>query len=1223
MTPMVKIMRFPLFSLAFLLMSNRVSAACFTPAVAEMLGCVSRANGNTACQSRHGQQFRSYFTTDICSLEQAARMRGERPPRISNTPVRASCMTYEEGSRRGCHPYNYHRATLYCHQNYGPRFIAFMPRGRRCTLAAARSARNEHAPSALINGLEDKMRLIQGLVQKINQETLGAMQLTSIAKIQSHPLFFESIPAHFRSTSVLTLLQSMQEAKELIWEKANLNIPLGESSEHKQFLRYLFDYMDVQMKLAQLYAYIAHKNHLMLATYDFHDLDFLNLKLPIRYALEVLSLSQQKAKHVDNWQAVEFELSALLKQELEFNAVKVLHSQADYMKLFTFMGIQRNLVNDWAARSYSIRSLRESSVHKCGNNLLSFRPAANGKMSESELAMELKRDELFYTDYRQRLSGINQAVLAAPLFTSQQIHDLLMHVIWQERNLRRRYIYLNRRAGNDLNRSSFSSLMTTLSENIVSFESQWWQHNSEMIIAGLILPADRVESKWDIIQGIKTQVLRIKQEAFRDIILGSLIGFSQQQVELIQRRIAQYVQDHILMEWSSSLESSLAMALENYAYHRHMASRKRTRLQRETALVANRALFAAKVQDKLSENEGELADEERFEIEDVMTLRSFFEQKIDKEYFDLRYSLLFDQRKKAIVDKFFVNLRNRVNRDDWVQQLNYASSQVRSTNAKLRLADKLRREDPQRRRLANIIRREAINLARELFERYPYRRSLDMHSRSFPRPNETSWEGSDETVSHHSMQNYEQITDAREVMLEDHREFLQAFSMNAGLNGIEEDISRSYQIMFREIFVSDHGLNNLGNVHTGEREYNRNYQSQSLTNSQGRLSLTTRDENNIEAYLFAYRHSLMDLAGRRRPRSEARNIPRFRHRETNHILRLLSTTAFVERFLESLNLRFVAYDNWEENTGSFTPQISDQKLATRQVIQQAYMAAPILRQFVTITNHNSSSRPALGQRVGVTLSRVAQRRVSLLTQLALEESTAGGHLNINSAIAKVQRVYQRTLRNVPRKLQLFCRVDYFNFENDQRTRNLYNASSVLTTDILSYARMGRQLNHMAILKRNVERRLRSTSDVIMQDYIRPIEVPLAVIGIAASASSFGISWLVGRQLAAKTIPFFLRFLGSSEVLALGGSLERLAMAELWLSAPLLLTDIVTRSHLHYIDIPQRLKFQYSLANSQLMPERVTSWESWEGLNRRQRFNILTDVGMIAPFTFMHFSALFH
>ncbi|MCO4755469.1 MAG: hypothetical protein KC478_13390, partial [Bacteriovoracaceae bacterium] len=288
-------MRITMFMLLTFITSS-VQAVCMTKSDANAYGCIASGDSqqNKHCSSEHGKSFKAYYTDNICTEELAHGLRGQSFSGSETQEVQAACMSYEQGVANGCNLYDYDAAYNYCADNFGIRYIPFIPEGKNCSIEKAAKLRGESSAELLIDGLASDMEEIETIMTMVDRQGLGA----ALGKNN-----FE-VTNEFYTDIIKNLMARMNMFKKLMFERGQLKVQIT-SPDVAKYINFAFRYLAVQARLYKVYSAAAHENHFVLKTYDFENLDYLNLVLKKVYGLEILAKVNYRSKTVNNGESIE------------------------------------------------------------------------------------------------------------------------------------------------------------------------------------------------------------------------------------------------------------------------------------------------------------------------------------------------------------------------------------------------------------------------------------------------------------------------------------------------------------------------------------------------------------------------------------------------------------------------------------------------------------------------------------------------------------------------------------------------------------------------------------------------------------------------------------------------------------------------------------------------------------------------------------------------------
>lgn len=439
---MKAISKFTLFSVFLgVVLTQSSFAACFSEDNALIYNC-ERSNNTQAdklCAEKvQGGEERlfDYKLTNRCSQSRSKFLLGELDQLESgglqsleyNSYVEAVCLTFEQGEKRSCEYFDYEPASNYCAHFYGHKFIAYRVTDT-CSVELADSLAGFDDSAELIIGLESPMKKINGFLSLIDRETLAS---NMEGKTTSLPV----IENDFYTPIMKKTLELMGEVKRKLEDRSHLNIKFQVNSKDrfnkkhplKLFREYLVQYVGFVMRVNKVYAHVAHKNHLVLRSYDFEKLKFLDLNLSKKWGRELVSQVQAYPLKADDGSFI-FGLSEQEKQVVEYKAMENPQNSTDYAKLVSFLSLRDFLVNSWAIDKMSGHKNFEHQNFPLGK-FLSFRKEKAGQpLSETPVVRELKNFDRLYNVYLGNLENLAKELEDLSLLEKKSLSKVISKVI--------------------------------------------------------------------------------------------------------------------------------------------------------------------------------------------------------------------------------------------------------------------------------------------------------------------------------------------------------------------------------------------------------------------------------------------------------------------------------------------------------------------------------------------------------------------------------------------------------------------------------------------------------------------------------------------------------------------------------------------------------------------------------------------------------------------------
>lgn len=1010
-----------------LMFSLNASAVCMTEMDAEFEGCIATENkaADKWCTKKYGADYLSFYTTDTCSKEVSFSYRGETftPSQAElSKVVEASCMYYEDGQKNNCTLYDYEPATRYCLENFGGKFLAFIPTPS-CSMSKASALRGEVNSKVLVKGLDSSIEEAEALMTMLDKQGVNS----SLNGFDHKEL---EVSYEFYTNSVLTLLAKLRGIKNTFVDNGKANVRMdGKYVPH--YLKHAFRYLTIVSRLHKLYAYVAHKNHNVLKTYKFDHFKELNLKLKKQYGLEILARVNYKVLTVDNGEYLEFEIGEQDKQTFEYMAMEKPKTKVEYGKLVQYLGVRETLTNHWAVQRLTNTTIPNPKVRECGKGFLSFRPGAGGSMNDSEAMTDLWEHDAFYSSYVKHWGKLIDASREESILSDSAASEMNYYVMTKVRDLKS---YMSNDMYNSLSTDAqFRQRAAEDSELRLLAEDYAWDTFSNDHFASIVMPSDGVLSKNKIVQRIATEAYKVRVEGIINNIQGTFPYVSKSGLEGIKTYVESYMSKVHESEFRSRLQKKLLATLRNYNNQSELRRANREAKINETLSVVKKSVQAARILKGLEEEE-QIHTMLRLDPENVEELMMFFENKL-KSNFDIQFALENNPEWAKELSEFFESIAKDFNKKYLVQKngkYEYTGSSIARAQSLRKItkeyAKELHKKFPfdvqgyilrQYQNRVEIFPRDNTRVARPRLPVFADGKPFNLSNRDFMQ--EVSQEDMDNVLNYVARLN-ENVADNTAVAV--HPYFTSVPRKVPGVTpGWNKDKLTTGEVAI-PTFINDSGkiISPKGVVGQVNNELLRLVKNANILNKKSVEKLEQKPE--VLKYTKA------------RSISEEKRIKSMNH--------------FVYRLLTVLNLNMMGYSNGIVGD-LFASQNSDQELLAINKTSQAYQMAPLLRNDYTWTETYTAHTPSYGMYgmgSSTTYQSTKTKKAPLLTQISLEAyNKKTGYLDERKAKEMIDDVIEDGIKNAGSKLYKFCVANYLNYKNDQSFKDMFKASGFLRATI--------------------------------------------------------------------------------------------------------------------------------------------------------------------------------
>jgi hypothetical protein len=216
-------------------------------------------------------------------------------------------------------------------------------------------------------------------------------------------------------------------------------------------------------------------------------------------------------------------------------------------------------------------------------------------------------------------------------------------------------------------------------------------------------------------------------------------------------------------------------------------------------------------------------------------------------------------------------------------------------------------------------------------------------------------------------------------------------------------------------------------------------------------------------------------------------------------------------------------------------------------------------------------------------------------------------MDAKKATTYINKVLDEGIKNIPGKLSKFCKANYLNYKNDTHFKDIYVSSKFLRATIKNPIGITEaQAKRFENFDEQIRKDLRGRWEAWNEDYFEPA---LKILGTAALIA-LGVVLIIGTGGAATPGVIGGIYAAASTFLAI----------EFFVSFPLVAGSLYARINTHFIEVPAQLKFQRSLAISQLDQSQIVDWDMLRAEEKQNKTSKAWTIGL-APLDFLYGFAL--
>ena len=1133
-------------------------AACINDTNAYFYGCELSDNPSATqtCKSKYGNEFADYIEKNKCTKETAAYFRGE----ISETPNalksqselsldEISCFTYKKGKSLDCELVEGNEeADNFCATTYGTKYLPYKT-SNYCSVEKSESLIGFASRDELVGDLKSQIAEAKAIMFMIDREDMKQ----SLAGLISHkPMMGEN----FYNPVMKGLLSKLNLIKAELEKRSQLKIKMSDKMA-VEFVNYTVEYLKLMSRVYKVYAHLAHKNHKALKTYKFENLDFLNLVVSKPIALEVMNKYNLKAKNLENG-LVEFTEMEQSKQLYEYNAISEPRTKVDYAKLVSFLGLRENITNIWALDKISQEDLLKRRIYNYGN-FLSFRKQSDARLKNLPSIKENREFDIYYRDYLPRMKDLYEETLKVNVLDSKEAYSMLKN-LYASSNEMMDFV------GDDIDYAVKLDLADLLKN-----EKGYWREFAYNHFQTIVLVGDDVLNKENIIDQITKEAFKRRKQAIVSEFQALYVFFGEKEsLEQFSQKLDSQIDMYLQLDFSLALKRKLRTVLRDYnigksEYEANLEEKKSSTLE----LVKKHAKIASeytKIENKLSYK----ADIKPITYQDLVFL---FEHRISNQFLDIKKTLDQDENLANILSDFFNKVAEKFNKKHVAQSPSGAVEMIGTEEEMYRtlreslyeVAHSIYKENNfEVAKLAAVPNEVMLarEKQREQMTNNPY--MISVYKDGTP-------------VVLHINNLYKAFLEDTTLVLSD-RDLIMRTSNLMGIKLVDELTSREIPDA-----ITDGTFGRpLSYVFTNGEIYHENNDARIDNASLKRLFFMSLDYTKSE---------MAESLKLERKKEYAKSLAKAELYED--VSRIKTSKKLFARVFELFKVPFF---NIKHNIPTTELYISraEQKALAESKFSQAYSENPLTRlELETAEEKEKIITPVreYGNVMPYKVSEHNKKERSLLLKVAYHAYDSES-ASFDDAIAMdlIDKVIDRARRKTKQNLSSFLNLDYLKIKDNEQFARAYKASNFIrqrlkdpTGTTISNAKKIQELDE------EVRKDVRTKLERVNEDYVEPAMLILGALAITAVL----ITVTMGSLGAAAPAIFGL-----------------FISAEFIISAPLVAVSLYTRVNSGFIEAPAQLKFQKSLAHSQITENKVTDYDLNEEERKAQNLSNTITIGLM-------------
>jgi hypothetical protein len=1184
----------------FLLANTQAGVdVCMLESDGELYEClpVTNESASSNCQAKYGEEYNAFYKDNRCSEELAYSLMGLEFQEGEEKFTEAACFKFETGAEKNCTYWDYNAAKNFCSTEYGDRFLPHII-SNQCSIDAADKEYGYVSPDRLVDGLEEKVNEANAILTMIDREGfqksfLGLVSFRPVISNEFYTPVMKGLLAKLAKINVILERRSYYKVKFVLNDPSLL-----------KFQRILHFYQSMVSRLFKVYAYVAHRNHHKIETYDFSNLNFLNLRLSKVFALELISGVNYKLRTIgeDKFEIIQSETD---KQEFEYAALSEPTTKTDYSKLVTFLGIRENLINLWGVDSLTSENLLDDYKKSC-NNFMSYR--SNGRLSQIPSIVENKNYEDYYYEYLKNIDVLTSKINKITL-VSEKDSRLLQKLYNEHSGFKELIISLY---DDNLDIELLNNHFRQDILNILQTEQVDWEVYSQNHFKVILMPGDHGKSVLEKSKLISNVVYKRKVEVFVESFFGMYPWIRNKDQKEIKQKIVIYFNER-KDRFLKLIEGVIKIGFEQIENKIKSNDVKRSNRIENVLKAATPFMEFAKKAHKLDSKKQTNIKPATFE-----QLMLYFETRISSKFHDIKLTLSKDPKLAKELSQFFSIVAKEFN-EKYLENNGLGRPQVKgdSEERSQALWDILVRaasdiyltKSFDMSGMATIPL--AVNLARDREEliRNPY--TIPVFK--------------DGTVA--GVMHIDELYEAfQEKLLIDipKRDVRMRTDYMLGIrplfelgmrNNIDKitsgafGIPRVYISKKGEIKIqgmdSDIGFDSLKRLYLSSLDFTKYEIAENLKVKDNlRKQREDIEGEEYESWWITEKakYFLNRIAGHSEVQAEEiRRRQAMALKDADDKSKIIKSSAMLfARVFEVFHLPLVDI-RAHLNIGGFALDFDEQKAIVKSELAKGYSTDALLRKEIAlpeIVERWLIPNTTYGKPERIKVNEKKER--SLLMQLAIHTYDDDAKKLDESAGKKlIDNAIDDVTTNIRGNIDTFCNADYFDSKNPQ-FRKAYNASKFLRFNLKSEhgttplnAKRIREFDHQ------IEKDVRTDLEAFNEDWLEP---GLMFLGIATFIAIIIVFPLGGMIAAGASLP--------TGVATAVGITSGAMGAFNYVFFVMIIASTGTRLNSQLITVPAQLKYQQSIAHSQIESNKLVDYDMNKQEKRANELAAMITIGLM-------------
>ncbi|MGK0367832.1 MAG: hypothetical protein ACI9QD_000971, partial [Thermoproteota archaeon] len=962
-------------------------------------------------------------------------------------------------------------------------------------------------------------------------------QLSQIDKMKGDELYAfggnERGMRSFKEKAIVSLLKKMTTLADMVYNSSLVNVsPL--SSQGKQILVNAARYLSFLQRIHILYVKIAHRSLTGQKYFDYDELKKYRLKLKKKFALIIYAKVSFASEHLDE-DTIRFSISQDEKQKFEEMAIAKPSTMQGYGKLVQYMAIKEQVVNRWAIQRMSTKKMDDPALSQCANNFLSFRPKEDGSYSGKYKAKRMG-SSLAYKELHKADKFITDYAEVTPKLVDISFKHKL------------------------LTRSSSKKLFGKIIKSIPTimyFLYEEMGYEDEDIddwtnTAGGLL-ADNEEKEWEEYAPL---VISVSSFEYDDLATTKIVDRIVSETykiryEAIQYQLRQIISDDLPLKdinkanallkdaidakrsnWEANYRSALRVEVSKIHKSKTVALKKRRLKEEEMEKAALKAIPAAYLLGEIKKAG------KKYDSEEMEKYSKFDSNLLDpKTPEELMFFLMTKLQKSYIGKKIAESINDQ--KSEYQKSLKEFFEVVSKRFNVLMKKKKNQKLDEVG--IAKLLYEIAYYRAEEFQVKYPF----DDKDFSDLDPNSV------EVMS----LNYKPYT-------------IQAGSLYVK-PAVTFDLNKTFVTTGDTNFVKSDWLD---------------YKSQSMDFSKDSGRVATDSLYNL------YSQVKMDNTYVSQP---VAITPCWEEKEKIDPIYNSAYTSKGEFFHDLfyiLNIKKRPTKGSKKANDSFVKNLGDQEIMAQTYIADAYAAVPLLKveistkervyhatrnggYYTNVSKKRSAMKVLVQSTVKFPSNNVMKVNRGTGDNFKIKEPKKGQKYRITSLDRVIDQIISQVKTNLQGQMKEFCLADYSRYSTDDRYKTLFKSVTAIRQSLQSDEKISRcDKGSMKSFDTDMKKATRYTNEAINEDYIEPMLMVTMVIFIIATVL-FSILGSAGT-MTGPTVALLMMIIDGADLAMTGASLYYKGMT-------------------NFYEIPAQIKFQNSLAGSQVLTEGFTTFDDVE------------------------------